>query len=74
MRKLAKITNKEEVIDLLTLCLESTFLQYDANFYQQRHGNGFTSLSCSNRNRNATFGKETLATNANPLPFLVLVL
>ena len=31
-------TPKEEVIDLLTLCLESTFFQYDGNFYQQLHG------------------------------------
>ena len=29
---------KEEVIDLLALCLESTFFQYDGNFYQQLHG------------------------------------
>ena len=29
---------KEEVIDLLTLCLKSTFFQYDRNFYQQLHG------------------------------------
>ena len=26
---------KEEVIDLLILCLQSTFFQYDGNFYQQ---------------------------------------
>ena len=25
---------KEEVLDLLTLCLQSTFFQYDGNFYQ----------------------------------------
>ena len=29
---------KEEVIDLLILCLQSTFFQYDGNFYQQLHG------------------------------------
>ena len=28
---------KEEVIDLLTLCLQSNFFQYDGNFYQQLH-------------------------------------
>ena len=28
----------EEVIDLLILCLQSTFFQYDGNFYQQLHG------------------------------------
>jgi hypothetical protein len=29
---------KEEVIDLHILCLQSTFFQYDGNFYQQLHG------------------------------------
>ena len=29
---------KDEVIDLLILCLESTFFQYDENFFQQLHG------------------------------------
>ena len=29
---------KEEIIDLLKLCLESTFFPYNGNFYQQLHG------------------------------------
>ncbi|CAB3991012.1 Cationic trypsin-3, partial [Paramuricea clavata] len=29
---------KEEIIDLLKLCLESTFFQYNGSFYQQLHG------------------------------------
>ncbi|CAB4041662.1 Hypothetical predicted protein, partial [Paramuricea clavata] len=29
---------KEEVIDLLILCLQSTFFQYERNLYQQLHG------------------------------------
>ena len=30
--------SKEEIIDLLKLCLESTFFQYNGRFYRQLHG------------------------------------
>ena len=66
--------SKEEVIDLLTLCLESTFFQYDGNFYQQLHGTAIiASLSCSSRNRDAATGRESISNLSRPTIFLVSI-
>ncbi|CAB4042700.1 Hypothetical predicted protein, partial [Paramuricea clavata] len=62
---------KDEVIDLLTLCLESTFFHCDGNFYQQLHGTAMgspVSVVVAEIVMQRLEEKE-LATYPNPLPF-----
>ena len=61
----------EEVIDLLTLCLQSTYFQYDGNFYQQLHGTamGYPVSVAVAEILMQSLEKKALATYTNPVPF-----
>ena len=65
--------SRKEILDLLMLCLESTFSQYNGRFYQQTHDTAMQISSFRSRSRdcNATIGRMSTIYLPKPTLFLV---